>query len=168
MAQTFKNIKIPTTTLSEVLTDYSKLDYLFHFISLNPTAEILGSLHVGNIIIDDFVIENIETAIIIKPKSIVIKDTFKSNQTLFDVLTRYHGDISEALNFIVDNGFENINQDLTSLPFTILVPNNNNSSVMFYNKNNSHLATGTKLITINAVSPTAGRSFSKSFSFSFH
>ena len=165
-----QNITLNKTTsvLNECLNVYNSLEYLFHFLGLNPNYGVQDNIPASNtIIIDNYSEVNPLTY---TTNSISTNTnaniTIGINQSIFDISTRYYGDLSQIINILAENPqIGNINNgNLAGININI-TPNNNNNSVIFFNKNNKILATGLNPIT--QMIPT-NRSFNASFNFSFH
>ncbi len=165
----FTYINSTTTVLEQTLLEYSDLNYLFHFIGNNPQFNnIISDIPVNTYVITDDYKINISqsasaTTINFNPN---INVTVLENQSIFDILTRFYGDISNVINLMVANPqIDDINTNIIGYNLLVNTPNNLNNSVSYYNINNSVLATYQ-----NKVIPvlTTGKSFNFSFSFAFH
>jgi len=150
-----------TTALDETLSIYGDVQALFQFLELNPTYDnVLSTIPVNTTIItDDFTPPEVITSGVTVSAATYIDVTAIQNQSLFDLSVRYYGDISKALQLLIDNpNLDNINQAIVGKLITINEPLNLNQNVVFYNKANSKLITGT----------FTHRAFNVSFSFAFH
>jgi len=150
--------------LNQVSNSYSKLDYIFHFLSLNPTLDILDTIESGtNIIIDDYkIVEPIVTTIATTSNSF---DLFvKSDQSLFDICTRYYGNLSNIVSLFTSIGIETINTRIGSSTIKVNNPSLYNPIVQYYNANGSILATAIP------YQPTivGNKAFNISFNISWH
>lgn len=166
--ETQKQIKANTSVLNEVLTDYGQIDYIFHFLSLNPVFDnILETISVGETItVDDFIIPVTTNKSSISNVPVLYTNvTARENQSIFDIVTRYYGTLDNTLKVLTDNSsvISSINQTIVGLNFNLFNTNSKNEAVKSFDKNNAYLATALRIVTTQK----RGRAFNFSFSNAF-
>ena len=141
---------------------YSDVSSAVSIMILNDISNLSS-----NIIGDEIVINNqVKASTIITPVAPVATTlsniTVKERESIFDVALRYYGDVSNVIALVLDNtDIKNVNTRIHGLNMEI-APVNENTYVNFYNIYNAKLRTGLDLPM------TYGRSFDKSFNFSFN
>lgn len=161
-------LRYSISVLDETLANYGDVSALFHFLELNPNYEILDVISANTEFnVDDFRIPVPISTLAggIQSSNPNIEVIVMENQTLFDISTRYYGDVSKILQLMIDNqNIDNINQKITGKTLLINNVNNSNANVIFFNNINSILTTGFDLSSQLQLL----RAFNKSFSLAFH
>lgn len=154
-----------TNVLNEVFRAYGNVNYLFHFLSLNPSyGSVTDSIPANvSVITDDFILTAItaQNQVVPLPADPNLNIVVMANESLLDVSTRYYGNLSQIVNLVqMNSNIETVHQRIDGL--SILVPNvnNNNINVKYYNKYNTKLTTQLRLLR--------KRAFDKSFRISFN
>lgn len=160
------NIQQSTNTFDEVLKRYGSIDYLFHFLGLNTKfTNIISPIAVTEkILIDDFRFPKT-----VADESVIITSDIqvqgKENQSIFDILVRYYGDISKVVEILnLNPQINSVNDIIVNKNILVKDPNNQNISVKFYNDMKSVLVTGISAFAIAII----GKSFNISFNKSYH
>jgi hypothetical protein len=149
--------------INQVSKAYGKLDYLFHFMSLNPQFDnILDIIQPMDIITtDDFIIQEpvLQISATTANEDIIVAS---DNQSFADITTRYYGGLDRIVDVFIKSGLPTINTRLGGVNFNVTNSNKANVNVNYFNSNNITLATALDIRTI-----PEGKSFDLSFDLSF-
>ena len=155
-----KIITQDTNVLEQVIDIYNSLEYLFHFLKLNPGYNIFSEIYAGSIIIYDFFkigsffSNNQQTQI-----NDDIEIMMYKNQDLFDIAISYYNDIFKVIDLMNDNGINTLNKDYTGTFIVIKNPLFLNRFVRFIKENKLILATGLNYIKYRAFNISFNQSF---------
>jgi hypothetical protein len=128
--------------LNQVSNSYSKLDYIFHFLGLNPQYDILDVIASGDLItVDKYVINEPVVVTTIATASSTFDLFVRSDQNIFDICTRFYGNLSNIVTFFTQLGIETINTPIGNSTITVKNPSLYNPIVQYYNANGSILST---------------------------
>lgn len=151
--------------LNQVSNSYGQLDYIFHFLSINPNYDILDTIESGsNINVDDFEIVEPTTTTTTATSSTNFNLFIRSDQSIFDICTRYYGNLSNIVSFFTQIGIDTINTPIGGLTLQIQNPSLYNPIVQYYNANGTILATAIPY----QETIVGNKAFNISFNISWH
>ena len=156
------SLGVNTDVLSEVSSLYGTLDYIFTFLALNPSYQVLDTIEAGTSInIDSTFVKNIVPRVInVVPNPTTFNIQGIYTQDLFDLIIRHYGTLENIGKFLTDNNdlVKSITENTENNTYKIIQDLSQND-VLYFNSLNSVFATAI---------PKLARSFDKSFNFSFN
>jgi hypothetical protein len=130
--------KSEDTIFDVALLAYQDASRVLDILLNNPQIDNVNSDLTGVSI--TYIPEVITTKESIKTASILPKNvTISFDQSVFDIALQYYGGVENVFKFIVENGIDNINSDITGLK--LKYTQNNTYIPLYFRINNKNIAT---------------------------